>query len=348
MSQGRNNQSGKYINIGSIGWGLLGSAICFLIIAMILAYLPKRLSLQSNSYWTNLFYNLSSAFAASAVLTLTLEFANNYQRNKDIESAINKIQQATTDGILEEVIGDKAILEEVRTHILRQNLIRKNFRIVINLSQDTDPYSRFLVRELSSSYSIYNLTSQATKFFFKIVETKENELFRPNSTAIIGASYDIKKTLGETILSRTYSKSEIKASLITTDTSLSLEDEVEIPAGCYGEFKFSSQSLLRPDDIDPIVTLISTTDMEIDLRFPLDIKVNVFGMHPDPNKFKLQLSQSNFKRWRAVGLLPGQGILLSLKSLNSQDIYPKLPPSLEDMLQDMKEDVIGPEENEAS
>ncbi|MGG6242538.1 hypothetical protein ACQ4N7_28335 [Nodosilinea sp. AN01ver1] len=342
MAQERNHQNNKFINIGSIGRGLLVSSICLVGIAAILAYLPKKINLQNNSYWTNLFYNLSSAFAASAVLTLTLEFANNYQRNKDLNEAIDEMQRATTDSILEEMIGDKLILEEVKTHILKQNLIRKNFRIVISLSQDTGPYN-FLMRDLLSSYSIYNLTSQVVVYSFKILETKENEFLRPGSTAIKNASYYIKDSQGKTFKSRTYNESEIKGLAEISDALLKFEEQVEIPPRCYGEFKFSSQSLLRPDVIDPIVTLVSTTDMEIDLNFPFNTEVDVFGIHPDPKKFEMQLSQNNFKRWRAVGLLPGQGILLSLKSLNSQEIYPKLPPTLEDMMEEVKQGVIGSE-----
>lgn len=342
MTQNRKKQGNKFINIGSIGWGLLGSAICLVIIASMLAYLPKRLNLQSNSYWTNLFYNLSSAFAASAILTLTLEFANNYQRNKDINEAIDEIHRAATDGILEEMIGDKLILEEVKTHILKQNLIRKDFRIVISLRHDIGPY-KFLMRNLSSSYSIYNLTSQISVYPFKILETRENEFARQGSTVIMIASYDIKDVQGNTIKSQKYNESEIKCLTEASDALLKFEQHVEIPPRCHGEFKFSSQSLLRPDSIDPIVTLISTTDMEIDLTFPSDTRVDVFGIHPDPKKFEIQLSQQNFKRWRAVGLLPGQGILLSLKSLKPQEIYPKLPPTLEDIMEKVKRDVSGPE-----
>ncbi len=328
MSQNQNKHNSKFFIVGSIGWGLLGGALGLALMALLLAYLPKPLKLQNNSYWTGLLNNLSSAFAASAILTLTLELANNYQRNKDLNDAIQEIQNATTDGILKELIGDEAILGEVKTHVLKQNFIRKNFKIAITLNWDTSPF-KFLLRSLASNYSIHNLTSQPINYPFRVIETKENEFARPNSTQIIDAEYDVKDSRGATIKSEKCTAQLIGALAENSDDSIKLEIPVEIPPDCRAEFKFSSQSLLRPDSIDPIVSLNSTTDMEIDLVFPYEISAEVFGIHPDPDKFELQINQRTRKRWRAVGLLPGQGILLSLKSLPGQEIHPQLPPELE-------------------
>lgn len=314
MPQDSNKKNNNFFNIGSIGWGLLVSAVALAIISGLLAYLPKPLKFQDDSYWSSLFYNLSSAFAASAVLTLTLEFANNYQRNKDLNDAIQQIQSATTDGILKELIGDDSILSEVKTHIFKQNYVRKDFRIAITLLWDLESLDNsMLLRKMDSSYSIWNLTSQRITYQFKLVETKDNEAKHSGSTKITATSYDIKDNKGRTLATERFTESTFGGWLVDSADSLKLEFPVDIPPNCYAEFKFSSQSLLPPSIIDPIVSLNSTTDMEIDLVFPYNIRANAFGIHPDPEKFELQIDQSTRKRWRAVGLLPGQGILLALK-----------------------------------
>ncbi|MFQ4136231.1 hypothetical protein PGN35_007905 [Nodosilinea sp. PGN35] len=324
----------KFFSIGSIGWGLLISAALLAIIGAGLAYAPRRLALNQESYWTSLCYNLSSAFLASAVLTLTLEFANNYQRNKDIETAIQKIQTATTDSILKELIGDDSILGEVKTHILKQNLVRKGFRVALNLQWDLDSYREsVLIRKLDSNYSIHNLTSQTITYIFRIIETKENEPNLSKLTKITCASYDIKDSRGQTIESEKYQEQTISVLLEESNDSISLSLGVDIPAECFAELKFTSQSVLKPDVIDPIVSLVATTDMEIDLVFPYNVRANALGIHPDPNKFQLQIDQQNRKRWRANGLLPGQGVLLTLKRVPNKDLPREpLPIQVDSML----------------
>jgi len=86
-----NQKTNSYIYIGPIGLGLLAGSTILLILGLVLALIPINY-FQNNSYWSNFFYTLSSAFVASSVLTVTLEYANNFQRKKDIDNVIQQIQ----------------------------------------------------------------------------------------------------------------------------------------------------------------------------------------------------------------------------------------------------------------
>jgi len=314
-----NNQTNSFVKVGNIGWGLLGGAFSLFILGLFLAYIPKFFNLQPNSYWFNVCTTLSSAFVASGVLTLTLEFANNYQRKQDIDRAIREIQSATTDNILKELIGSDEILNEVKTHIIKQNFIRKDFNVAINLQWAIEESFTFLLkRQLDSSYSIWNLTSQELDYLFRIVETKDIEAVYSNFTKIIEITYRIKDEKGKTLKIEPYSQTMIEAFAKNIEDSITIELPIKIPVGCYAEFKFTTQSFLKPDTFDPIISLSSTQNMEIDLVYPSNIKVSALGIHPDPKKFELEIDQGTRKRWRANGLLPGQGIMIYLKSIPSQ------------------------------
>ena len=317
----RNSDSNPFIHVGPIGSGLILGAFFLFLLAVLLAYAPKQFDLPRESYWSTLYFTLSPAFAASGVLTLTLEFANSYQRRRDLEITIDKIQNATTDSILNEFIGDEIILREVKTHILKQNFVRKSARLDIFCQWDTSmPLRPRLIKKMEYAYEVHNLTSQKLPYRFKLLETKEGEAIRRKATEISSVSYTIKNSKGKTLGSERYEGSLLAALLIDTEDSVSIDIMVDVPPECFAEFKSVSQSVLLLDSSDPIVSINSITDMEVDVTHPSDVKVTALSLSPDPEKFELTFNEPIRKRWYADGLLPGQGILISFKKIPDEKL----------------------------
>ena len=323
MVQRKDNSRNAFINIGTIGWGLIISSICLLSLGLILAWLPKQFKYERSSYLYNLCLTLSPALIASSVLTMTLEYANAFQRRKDFNIAINEMRDIAIESILRDFVGDNDVLNEIKTYIFNQSYIRKNFNVSMNLRWD-DTVTQLLKKEMTLSYSIYNISAGKITYIFRAIEEKQNETNHSGTTKITSMSYEIKDNQTNSSIDRqTYNETQISTwnwgRYKNNSAIVSGEIEVVIPPDSYGEFKFTSTCLLNPEISYPVISLTSTSDMNVDVYYPFDIFVSSLGIHPDPEKFKLDVNETTHKRWKTRGLLPGQGISVSL-SKNSGSI----------------------------
>lgn len=343
-----NPSSNPFFEIGKLGKAVIVSTTTLVIIGILFAILPPKINsfkpdwFQSGSYETNIFLTISSSLLASGFLTITLTLVDIKQRREDINRAIKeiesytqisikRIQDTTTDNLLEELVGDKVVFEEISNHVIRQDFIRSNYVIKINFQwheQDKHGYN-YLKKIMIMKYMINNVSNQTAKYPLTVIEEKENDDIFPRSTKINRIRYQIE---GE-------NEQILEGENLQNNPSNNLQQYVEfrkildIPPKASVECEILTESIVDSKLKYPIISLYNSKDLEIDIvDHPESLHFEIRAFHPNHQKLKTETNARCCKRWKIIGILPGQGVQIEWKPIKnllptttSQTDYPKPP-----------------------
>ena len=318
-------------------WTKLGESILkalgwFLCLAILFAIAPglinkyKQNYFKPNSYETNIFLTISSSLLASAVLTATLSLAETKQRKKDAEvmlfdikeesnRIIQNIRNTSTDVLLEELVGDKIIFDEISNLLIRQNFIRTNLNLKINLSwlKKNNNDKKFLLKKASLSYIIKNTsTSKNVNYNIKFIEELELDHEFPNSTKILSIYYQLDNQ--EPVILK---GENLKENIIEECKSfplLSFSKDVEIIPG--GELRccIKTVSIVESKLSYPFISNVCSKRIEIEIEeHPDDLAIQALLFHPQHDKLQTITNARHNKRWEVKGILPGQGVQINWK-----------------------------------
>lgn len=310
--------------VKAIVWLSLFSAIFVIAPGIINKIKPDYF--KTNSYETNIFLTISSSLLASTVLTATLSLAETKQRKEDTQTilqemkdesnrVIENIRNTNTDAILEELVGNKVIFNEISNLIIRQNTIRTDLKIKMNLSwlKKNNDNQKFLLKRVRTSYVIENISS-VNLANFEITHSEELKLddIFPDSTNFLCVEYQIDNQNKVSLKGKT-----LKPKIVKKPHGYSLlnfSENVLIPPKQKLNVYIYIASIVESKMSYPIFSNVCSTNVEIEIEeHPDNLAIEVISFHPKKEDLKTITNARHTKRWEINGVLPGQGIIINWK-----------------------------------
>lgn len=325
MNNKRNEIS--FFGIGTLGYGIFITVSIFIILGGGFVSIPKLIKWDITSWQSTVCFNLGAAFFSSAILTCTLDLASQSQRKKDLQNAIKKIQDASIDDVLEELVGNQKIFNEIRNYVIRRDFLRKNWIIKLRLEWYGEE-KKYLKKEMEYNYEIHNISSKIIDYSIVAMEEKECEDQYPNTTKFNNFWYQIKSNISSvaeySINDKKQEFPEDKISDYVKEESrlfntLKLENKVKIPPYSRLLCGWKSESIVDCQLRYPLISLINSTSLEIDItEHPDDLDIDFRPLHPNLDSAEEKANDTHTKRWIInAGILPGQGIQIEWKPKNS-------------------------------
>lgn len=314
-----------------LGWSVIRSCFWLIILGIVFAIIPTAINTRdknrfiSGSYETNIFLTISSSLLASAILTATLSIAETRQRKQDsddmlsnlkesAEDIIRQIRSSSADTLLEELVGDRAIFEEINTHIIRKDCIRSSYRMRMRLSwlKKDNPEKKYLLKKSEINYTVKNTSPNRTVLFpIRVVEEPEVDSLHSKATRILSIQYQVEGE-SKVILNGEKLNSRVERNSSHLPPRLSFMENVAIPPLGNVACRIMAVTIVDSKLSYPIISLVSTREMIVDIDdHPEELSIDAQLFHPSFDKMVTLTRAPHAKCWRIDGLLPGQGIQIS-------------------------------------
>lgn len=288
-------ERGMPVIIG-IGEGLLGLAL------IAIASLASPLSIPLPLWSLGVLSDLGIGLLAAGIITGTLEPISRKRLQRDIE----QIREAHFETMLKGLMPEP-IFEEVQAHIIREPFLRRNFRVVLELSW-TDETREYLHKSQIISYEVENASRTLERYGLRVWEERANEDRFPGSTRIQEIQvqpYDGKQP-------SVYVDTDLDDFIEKTPQDVRALIPVMLEPGERARVVTRVRSVMSSRDVYFYAVTNSTVQLALTLAHPSDLSAQAMPMHPSQRKFMVEADTPTLKCWRIeAGLLPFQGIQLT-------------------------------------
>jgi hypothetical protein len=283
---------------------VVGAVEAVLGIAFLVA--PKLLKMPG---WSeDLLPDIGIGLLAAGILTMSIEPIARRRLHRDVK----EMREAHFESVLKGFMPE-SIFEEVRTQIIDQPFLRKDFRLTIELSPPGNKPA-YLRKTQTISYEVENTSRAPGTFIVAPWVERRNEDQFPNGTKIetvkVTSPYTSRATEHDgTGSEEEYSGQRLEEMCEKTDVAVTAEISVPLGPGQTARVVAVTTSILESRDVFDLLVTTPTTGLDCTVVHPEKFEVQALPLHPSVHAFKVEVHNPTVKRWRIeTGLLPSQGI----------------------------------------